>query len=451
MFKRFKRAHDESNSEFQIDLENFKKKLLKLEFYLNNPLDFIYEECNELKRKVQLNTEESIASIKETNDLDSNTDESELESELRIMVEEILDQNDLMIARIEIYQQESIKVAETTTESKEELLNRIKEIHQSLMDLNASSIINKQTKLDELNIDIKNFIFNNNILEFKVHDETKNGYLYLKQSIDIKTFNQIDLNEHINDQDYNLKCDVLSNKKYLLIYNYNYKQTHLKVYNPILNRIEYSCFLDYPSLNNIKIVNNLIALNCSADYSGTDNYLIILDENLAIQSKKSVQRCFLIGANEKHLFCKEDEQFSSKCLKFDWSLNELESELTFQNQDPKKKFFIETECYSILQLEHRNKHFYVRPGSNIVFLNTHEPAVILDETGQQLSLAKIYGELKFDKNNNLISLKDDKLVYYDLNGEPFKEIYVAGFKNLIIDLNSDIHVFDKFDRKIYFK
>ena len=45
----------------------------------------------------------------------------------------------------------------------------------------------------------------------------------------------------------------------------------------------------------------------------------------------------------------------------------------------------------------------------------------------------------------------DKLVYYDLNGEPFKEIYVAGFKNLIIDLNSDIHVFDKFDRKIYFK
>ncbi len=179
--------------------------------------------------------------------------------------------------------------------------------------------------------------------------------------------------------------------------------------------------------------------------------MIILDENLVIQSKKSVQRCFLIGANEKHLFCKEDEQFSSKCLKFDWSLNEIESELTFQNQDPKKKFFIETECYSILQLEHRNKHFYVRPGSNIVFLNTHEPAVILDETGNQLSLAKIYGELKFDKNNNLISLKDDKLVYYDLNGEPYKEIYVAGFKNLIIDLNSDIHVFDKFDRKIYFK
>ena len=72
------------------DLEN---KLTKLEFDFNNRNNFIYEECNELKRLVQLNGEEIIADLKIANNFNIDSDLNELDSETRGKIEEIRTKN----------------------------------------------------------------------------------------------------------------------------------------------------------------------------------------------------------------------------------------------------------------------------------------------------------------------------------------------------------------------
>ena len=53
----------------------------------------MYEKYIEMKRLIQLDTEETIAFIKQSNDIDINTDESQLEPKLFNQVNNIIEQS----------------------------------------------------------------------------------------------------------------------------------------------------------------------------------------------------------------------------------------------------------------------------------------------------------------------------------------------------------------------
>jgi hypothetical protein len=432
---------------------NSKQRLEKLQNDLNNILDFIYDECSELRRLVQLSTEQAILYLKQLNELDPNLEENQLNAQLATIVRDIHTKSDLMLNKIDCYEAESKQNAPKEEPNKElcKLINQFK----SVKNLNESQLVGIVS-------DVRQHIFNRNVMVFKP-DELNPigiGHLQLKQYIEIENFKQIDLNKLINENNiingYNFKCDIFK-QNYLITYSLNYKQTGLFIYDSVNNRIEKQIMLDYPSVNSLKIVNNSIVLCLPIDYSRSENHLVVLDDELNIKAKKSVDRCFLIGANQKYLYCKDDECMESVCRELDWNLKEIESKLKFQQSDPKAPFFISntnTEL-SIRQLEYANNRYFVRPGSNILFSNLSDFIQIFDEHGKLIKSTQIDGDFKLDSNNNLVVLKNNnKLIYLDLNGLTFKRIKIEDpnlITHFMLDKNDKIHFFDKFDNKIYHK
>ena len=68
---------------FHQSLNKFGEKIDKLEYSLKNANETINEECRELQRRVQLNTEEIIAALKTSNGYEINDDEMSLGLDLQ--------------------------------------------------------------------------------------------------------------------------------------------------------------------------------------------------------------------------------------------------------------------------------------------------------------------------------------------------------------------------------
>lgn len=89
---------------FKQNMQIFDDILKTLELYLNRPIDYVYDKYSEMKRLIQLNAEETIAYIKQSNDVDINTVESQLEPKLLNKVNLIIEQSQKMIDRVEEFQ-----------------------------------------------------------------------------------------------------------------------------------------------------------------------------------------------------------------------------------------------------------------------------------------------------------------------------------------------------------
>ena len=74
--KKFKNSLNEFDVIFEI-----------LELASNQPKDYIYDKCAELRRPIQLDTEKTIADIKVKNNININTNESELDSSSLLIVD----------------------------------------------------------------------------------------------------------------------------------------------------------------------------------------------------------------------------------------------------------------------------------------------------------------------------------------------------------------------------
>ena len=448
-----------SNKRMKLNHENHSKKskssskqrLAKLQANLTNIVDFIYDECSELRRLVQLHTEQAIMYLKQLNELDANLEETELNAQLAAIVQDIHNKSDSMLNKIDIYEAESKQNAPKEEPNKElcKLISKFK----SVRNLNES-------QLAGIVSDVKQHIFNRNVMVFKPDelDPLAIGHLQLKQYIEIENLKQIDLNKVINDNKiingYNFRCEIFK-QNYLITYSLNYKQTGLFIYEPANSHIEKHLMLDYPSVNSSKIVNDSIALCLPTDYSRSENHLLVLNEELSIKVKKSMERFFLIGASQTRLYCKDDECMESVCRQFDWDLNEIKSDLKFQQRDSKAPFFISNPSteLSIRQLEYVDKRYFVRPGSNILFSNLTDFIHIHDEQGKLIKATQIDGDFKLDSNNNLVVFQNsDKLIYLNSNGVPFKRIKIEDpimNSHFMLDKQDRIHFFDKFDIKIY--
>jgi hypothetical protein len=87
-----------------LTVQAVQSELNKLENELTSDCEcLIYDECAELKRKIQLKREERIFSFKTLFDLNVNSDESELNSGLIQEVNEINDSSESLIKKVENY------------------------------------------------------------------------------------------------------------------------------------------------------------------------------------------------------------------------------------------------------------------------------------------------------------------------------------------------------------
>ena len=94
-------------------LASFKAKLFCLRVNLDKILkvinveetsDLVYEHCIEIKRQVQLETEQRIANIKESNFYDINKEVDELPKNLQQQIFLLQNQNEIIITKIDEYQ-----------------------------------------------------------------------------------------------------------------------------------------------------------------------------------------------------------------------------------------------------------------------------------------------------------------------------------------------------------
>lgn len=104
--KRFKRETIvEESRETLIEIEQFKRELNEYDEFLAQiekgykyPKEFIYDECNELRRRMQLDIEETITLVK---------DESELDADLIDLIESIKNQSSCMIDKVDKHEKEA--------------------------------------------------------------------------------------------------------------------------------------------------------------------------------------------------------------------------------------------------------------------------------------------------------------------------------------------------------
>ena len=466
--KRFKKDH--FYLEFESKIDQLRKQITKLNHDLTNANEFIYEECNELKRLVQLDTEERIAHLKQTNDIDINQD-SNLSFELTKKINEINARNDHLINRIEKYEQETVNKCLLSPQY-ETFLNKLNQFRLKFDEFIVESqskederiiknLVNKiqievlESQFNELVKEVKHFIFDHKLFEYKQVNDTK--CLYLQHFL--TQFKEINLNQILDhNQSHDIKVNLISSNKYLISMKINYKESSLLVFDSLNNQIESTILLEYRHINTIRIVNNLIAIHCSINYCSNENFLVILNEKLELIEKKSIQSKFLIGADIEGLFLKDDIELGSECVKYDWKLNELNINFKFQMKNPNDAFYadLDDESFSIKQLEVHNEKIFIRPGSNLKQLSLNESVRIYDLNGRLVCDTKLNGEFRLDTVNNLLCVlvDDDKLVMFDLDyNSPSKEILILkndlNFKNFMIDSNCYLHLFDKFELKIF--
>jgi hypothetical protein len=99
--------HQISN-ELREEIIKFTKNINQLKTKLDQPGEYIYEECLELKRLVQLEIEELILNIKISNNIDINVDDHLIEhlDVYNSSIKKIKRKHELLITRIEAYEKE---------------------------------------------------------------------------------------------------------------------------------------------------------------------------------------------------------------------------------------------------------------------------------------------------------------------------------------------------------
>lgn len=397
------------------DLEN---KLAKLEFDLNNRNNFIYEECNELKRLVQLNGEEIIADLKITNNFSIDSDLNELDSETRGKIEEINNSIEYSINQIEKFEQKIISKQIKPNENLSKQIQCLRKIK------NLKKLELRLVKLIDL---VKQFLFDNNLMEFRPSDhEFKLGYIYLNQIINFNKLARSKSKVSVLNNNF----EILDSKKLIISYKNN---TAVSSYNLLNDNIEKRFILnDFKIVNLKQVINTKIVLECCQNsISAYSKFVFILNHNFEITLKKVVGNISLISVNESFIYFKE----KNKIKTFDWLLNEINEQI-FQFED-------------ISQFEIRNK---------MTILRTKEHVHICNEKMDFVKIIQTDCDFLIDSYNHLIVIdrSEKNFKYFDLmkDGEPCKQLNLVGlndFNNLKAKIDSNNKLYLYFDQnKSYF-
>lgn len=191
-------------TEFNSIILEYNEKCNEIEKNLKNTEEYIYDEYNNLKRLVQLESEIKIENIKQSNEINLDIEDDDLEPFISSLVQSIKNQMELLIIEIEVNEKECNPDWTNKQSNLEEYnhLNKlsnlfIREWNGRMNTFNFNDYqINQafetlkifKNKIENLDNQVKNFIFNDKYLELKRFDDSEkndnnrlNYYLFKKK------------------------------------------------------------------------------------------------------------------------------------------------------------------------------------------------------------------------------------------------------------------------------
>ena len=293
------------------EVEILEIELRKLECTLSDPKMFIYDECFELRRVIQLDKELTIERIQKSSQISI-----ESQSEL---INEISMESDSMIEQVIQYEKEA-NSRMSFLESKKFIQTNITPFKNTLSQKywmtsselnNDSSIYRHQKNLNDLTIRSKIFIFGNNMIELK-EKETKNElklkyYIYFKQSFALfrqTGFNLFSLNKKTAHrvECSGFKIEIFSDGKYLICCQLEYDEMidedkdMFIIYDPNEMKVVKEIIIDHnTNIRNIKINSKFVALDYVENFA---DKTMITDYDL--KTIKIIHNQYqMAGANEE--------------------------------------------------------------------------------------------------------------------------------------------------------
>jgi len=479
---------------FKQDIISYNKTITRIENSLDNPEEFIYDECSDLKRNIQLETEETIAKIKQSNEIDLNLDETKLEPELFELIQNVIEQSQTLITTIDDHEK-VIKSFWIDKQINKKLFikdyNKLKQFSdlfiqtwtKRLDDLNFDDVtmneavikLNEyQSKLNILANKIKMYLFNNNCIELRRIDDQKisnrlDYFLYYKQNaifnesnkfylhkiLDQSTIQMVTdnktlfkLNYGSNFIDNSASFEFLKNGKYFILFESNSTQirgTYMAVFDPVLNKLEKEKFIENIYYEQINVNHNLIAMRSN---SQNESNLVIMNYDLEVVNQIPVG--ILRGADNSFIFASdksENGEYSTDIKVINWSLETVKT-LQFQCTNTMDPFFYDIQYSFSLKRGYVSLKIF----ENIFFLKYMNTVSLYNENGSSIkSVSCNYGNLfKFHNENIVIVNKNEnKLSYYDSKVDlVIKEINLININlkryqdPIKFDSNDKIFIFD---------
>jgi hypothetical protein len=157
-------SNDQISNEFRQEIIKFTKKINQLKTNLDQPGEYIYEECLELKRLVQLEIEELILNIKISNNIDINMDDHLIEHlDVYNSIKETKQKHELLITQIETYEKE---VREQLNNSEYDRDDRLNYVYDECRELERIVQLETEQKLQN---HLFNEANNQNIMEESIY------------------------------------------------------------------------------------------------------------------------------------------------------------------------------------------------------------------------------------------------------------------------------------------
>jgi hypothetical protein len=367
---------------FQENISDYNKKfedLNKFEKYLDNPDEYIYDECNELRRLIQLETEELIANIKQLNNIE--IDQDILEPNLIALIDNVNKQSELLITQVDnhekltkTYWKNNIFSKKSFIKEKNKLkqfselfiqnwLNKLTELRfdDESMKQAANKMEEYQTKMNDIFTNIKMYIFNNNCIELQRHntnlnDNNLNYYIFTKSRIIYNKDNQFNLNNIYKDsniqeirEQQSLKSysfDFLNDdKKYLVFFHSNddhqtKKFTYIVIYDSIFKIILNEKLIDNIECDQVYLNKNLIIFRRKTSLFANYN-LVLMNHELEIL--KEIQIGTIRGTGNEFIYASQmdnNNTITTDIQVLDWSL-EITKTIHLQDENPQQPFYIQ--------------------------------------------------------------------------------------------------------------
>jgi hypothetical protein len=479
---------------FKQDIISYNKTINRIENSLDNQEEFIYDECSELKRNIQLETEEIIAKIKQSNEIDLNLDETKLESDLFNLIQNVIEQSQTLITTIDDHEK-VIKSYWIDKQINKKLFikdyNKLKQFSdlfiqtwtKRLDDLNFDDVtmneavikLNEyQTKLNILASKIKMYLFNNNCIELRRIDDKEisnrlNYFLYYKQHAIFNQSNKFYLHKILDQSTIQMVIDnknllklnycsdfndnpasfeVLKNGKYLVLFQSNSTQfqgTYIAIFDPVLNKLEKEKFIEKIFYEQINFNHNLIAMR---SYSQNESNLVVMNYDLEVVNQIPVGT--LRGADDSFIYTSdilENGEHSTDIKVVDWSLETVKT-LQFQCTNRMDPFFYDIQYSFSLKRGYVSLKFL----TNIFFLKSEFTVSLYNENGSSIkTISCNYGNSFKLHNENIVifNQNENKLSYYDSKVNlVIKEINLINIKlkrnhnPVKFDSNDKILIFD---------
>ncbi len=485
---------------FKQEIINYNKAINRIKYSLDNPEEFIYDDCSELKRSVQLETEEIIADIKQSNQIDPDLDENKLELEIFNLIQNEIDQSQAIINAIDdhekmsksywigkgidkkLFNKDYNKLKQFSDLFIQNWTNRLDELkfEDKTMTEAADKLREYQAELNNLTNKVKMYLFNNNCIELRHSDEKENQnrlscFLYYKQNQVFNHTNRFDLKnilkqssiqtvkDHENDFNGITSLFILENGNYLVIFrSFVIRSTYLAIYDPVLKKLVKEKFTEIILSNQLNINHNLIALKLIQQ---NEPMLVIMNHELEVIKQIPIDTGSIKGSDKSFIYICDrptNQDFDNNRLSLnikvlDWSLETVKN-INFQNRNRNEPFFHDLQDTLDLFITRFKsiKNNYVLKSLNNLFIYNENGALI----------RKIDTELTFEFLDSIHDQKEciilinenlNKLNYYDLNGKLIKETNLINIKfskrktdfQVKFNSNNDVIIFDAYSNILH--